>query len=131
MMPSGIEILRRYVSNIRFITLAHLKAVKMLLFQRLYRRYYKTMGKEADPSFIDWSHCVAVNWPEDVSQIDLYAWVDKDVALLNQLIDSDQLVFEKAPVSKKQTKTYRKLGQKGFIQLQKTYQSQFRHNLGR
>ena len=112
MMPSGIEILRRYVNNIRFHNPRTLEGRKMLLFQRLYRRYYKTMGKEADPSFIDWSHCVAINWPEDVSRIDLYAWVDKDVALLNQLIDSDQLVFEKAPVSKKQTKTYRKLGQK-------------------
>ena len=112
MLPVSLEILRRHIRYIRFHNPRTLEGRKMLLFQRLYRRYFRALGDDADPSYIDWSHCDAKNWPVHVSQINMRGWIDSDVILLNQVLDSQELVFEKALILKKQTKTYEMLGQK-------------------
>lgn len=111
MTPMGIEILKRSSRYIKFHNPRTIKGRKMLLFQRLYRRYHKAMGSKADRSYIDWSHCVVTNWPENISQTDIYLWTDEDVTQLNSLLDNNIITFETALFLKKQTKTYKMLGQ--------------------
>lgn len=112
MMPLSIEILKATLKYIKFHNPRTLEGRKMLLFQRLYRRYHVALGSEADQLYIDWSHCIVTNWPERVSRLDLYRWADEDVTEMNRLLDAHAITFEKAPSSKKQTKTYKMLGQK-------------------
>ena len=111
MMPKSIAILKKYLKQIRFHNPRTLEGRRMLLFQRLYRRYLKAVGKGgADKTYIDWSHCVAGNWPDEISQIDMDRWSNNDIELLNNLLDSRQLVFEKA--SRQSTRFAKKLGEK-------------------
>lgn len=95
--PYGRNSLEKYADRIRFINPNTRKGSIKLLFQRLYRRYFDAMKKDANPYYIDWSHCVVANWPESISRHDATTWKSADIKLLNNLIDRNELKFSRSP----------------------------------
>jgi hypothetical protein len=95
-MSRGVKVLEAYEVYIRFHNPRTLEGRRMLLFQRLYRRYLAAMGLNANPSFIDWEHCVVINWPYHIDRSNLNNWTTGDVLLLETLVEDEDLVFEKA-----------------------------------
>jgi hypothetical protein len=92
-MPVGLDILEAHFDQIHFHNPRTLEGRRMLLFQRLYRRYEAAMGRQAHPSYISWRHCRVSNWPTFVSQSDLGSWSSEQVTTLNDLLESNVLKF--------------------------------------
>ena len=92
----GMRILAEYVDSIRFHNPKTIEGRRMLLFQKLYRLYFKATGDAAHPNFIDWSHCriTSADWPENMSRSDVNEWTDEQIEEMNQMLKSNLIVFK-------------------------------------
>lgn len=90
----GLNILTRYEKHIRFHNPRTIEGRRMLLFQKLYRRFYAAIEGFLNGYFIDWQHCEVPNWPAHIDKFDLTKWSDQDISLLEQMLENKELVFE-------------------------------------
>lgn len=96
LMPRGLNVLEKYERHLRFHNPRSIEGRKMLLFQRLYRRYHTVMKGESDPYFINWEQCTVLNWPEYIDRGNMNKWTDVDVFLLERLVEDGDIIFEKS-----------------------------------
>jgi hypothetical protein len=90
----GKKVLKTFFDKIRFLNPKTEKGRIILLYQRIYRRYSKDLGKNANPYYIDWGYCTVHNWPMNMDRYRVSKWTDEDIREMNALIDSDLLKFE-------------------------------------
>lgn len=96
MTVSGRAILEEHVEHIRFHNPRTIEGRRMLLFQKIYRLYYKAMkaaGAKMNQSFINWYYCSVSGWPEGISLTDLTTWTDEQIDALQEAIKTDALKF--------------------------------------
>ena len=94
MTVTGMKHLKDYVDHIRFHNPKSLDGRAKIIFQKLYRLYYKDISrKRAHPSFIDWSHCDVDNWPEGMSKTDMSTWTLEQMDQMVNLIKANQIEF--------------------------------------
>lgn len=89
----GKKVLQKYVDKVRFLNPKTLKGRSILLYQRIYRRYLKDLGSNANDYYIDWEHCRVNQWPANMDRSRVLKWTDSDIKEMNALIDSNSLKF--------------------------------------
>ena len=89
----GKEAFEKYADSIRFHNPDTIEGRRMLLYQRIYRRYLEVLAKRANPFYIDWKSCYVSNWPASISLSDMSTWTDEDIETLSSLIDRNELIF--------------------------------------
>lgn len=89
----GKAVLQRCVDKIRFLNPKKPEHRKILLYQRIYRRYSQALGRHANPYHIEWKNCIVENWPDTMSRSRILNWTEEDIILMNALIDDGLLRF--------------------------------------